>query len=104
MENRRAETGTTQFDDDWPGIFIRGDNALYLSMALNNFLAGSQDVITRMSVKSLADMLARANVRHPEHRVDQYATVVRRAEPIPGARPITETEKTEEKEKTDGTR
>ena len=24
----RVETGPTQFGDDWPGIFIRGDNAL----------------------------------------------------------------------------
>lgn len=25
----RPETGPMQFGDDWPGVFIRGDNALY---------------------------------------------------------------------------
>lgn len=34
----RVETGPLQFGDDWPGIFIRGDNALgdaqMLEMAL----------------------------------------------------------------------
>ena len=24
----RVETGAVQFGDDWPGLFIRGDNAL----------------------------------------------------------------------------
>lgn len=27
-EGPRVETGPLQFGDDWPGIFIRGDNAL----------------------------------------------------------------------------
>lgn len=26
--NTRPETGPMQFGDDWPGVFIRGDNAL----------------------------------------------------------------------------
>lgn len=34
----RIETGPIQFGDDWPGIFIRGDNAMYFSMELNAFL------------------------------------------------------------------
>jgi len=28
----RIETGAVQFNEDWPGIFIRGDNAAHLSM------------------------------------------------------------------------
>jgi hypothetical protein len=28
----RVETGAVQFGDDWPGLFIRGDNAYYLIM------------------------------------------------------------------------
>ena len=27
-EGGRVETGAVQFEGDWPGIFIRGDNAL----------------------------------------------------------------------------
>lgn len=37
----RVETGAVQFGDDWPGYFIRGDNAMYISMQieiLNNHL------------------------------------------------------------------
>lgn len=28
VSGERPETGPMQFGDDWPGIFIRGDNAL----------------------------------------------------------------------------
>lgn len=30
----RVETGPTQFGEDWPGVFIRGDNAFAYAMAL----------------------------------------------------------------------
>lgn len=30
----RIETGVTQFGTDWPGIFIRGDNAKVFELAL----------------------------------------------------------------------
>lgn len=29
----RPETGPMQFGDDWPGVFIRGDNALAYSLS-----------------------------------------------------------------------
>ena len=32
----RVETGPVQFGDDWPGIFIRGDNAMWYRYALSN--------------------------------------------------------------------
>lgn len=32
----RVETGIVQFDDDWPGVFIRGDNAMHYAMCLEN--------------------------------------------------------------------
>jgi hypothetical protein len=28
----RAETGPMQFGEDWPGVFIRGDDALVFAM------------------------------------------------------------------------
>lgn len=34
----RVETGPIQFEDDWPGVFIRGDNAAGFSMSLSNML------------------------------------------------------------------
>ncbi len=33
-EPQRVETGPIQFGDDWPGVFIRGDNALQYAMVL----------------------------------------------------------------------
>jgi hypothetical protein len=34
-EGTRPETGPLQFGDDWPGVFIRGDNALADAQALD---------------------------------------------------------------------
>ena len=31
----RVETGAVKFGDDWPGLFIRGDDAFYLEQILN---------------------------------------------------------------------
>lgn len=36
----RAETGPLQFGDDWPGVFIRGDNAMGFVQALRALLQG----------------------------------------------------------------
>lgn len=30
----RAETGPLEFDDDWTGVFVRGDNALFYAKQL----------------------------------------------------------------------
>jgi hypothetical protein len=30
----RVESGAVQFDDDWPGVFIRGDEACYFAHLL----------------------------------------------------------------------
>lgn len=34
----RPETGVLQFDGDWAGVFIRGDNAHYYAMTLEDYL------------------------------------------------------------------
>lgn len=36
--SKRAETGSMQFGDDWPGVFIRGDNAGPYGMYLASLL------------------------------------------------------------------
>lgn len=33
-QDKRVETGTVRFGDDWPGLFIRGDDCMALNMAL----------------------------------------------------------------------
>jgi hypothetical protein len=61
----RVETGALQFDDDWPGLFLRGDYALVL-MARIRILAerlGKQDDpgiwSVMVSLKELADLIDR---------------------------------------------
>jgi hypothetical protein len=34
MSSMRAETGYIKFEDDWRGVFIRGDEAGYLAVLL----------------------------------------------------------------------
>lgn len=38
---RRVETAPIQFGDDWPGIFIRGDDALAMITKLNLVASGA---------------------------------------------------------------
>lgn len=37
--NERVETGPLQINEDWPGLFIRGDNAAYYAMCIRNLVA-----------------------------------------------------------------
>ena len=34
----RVESGAVQFGDDWPGLYLRGDDAKFLSMAIDCLL------------------------------------------------------------------
>ena len=38
----RIETGALQIDDDWTGLFIRGDDALYLSDVFETIYKGGR--------------------------------------------------------------
>jgi len=40
---KRPETGPMQFEGDWPGLFIRGDNAHIMARALENILEWRAD-------------------------------------------------------------
>jgi hypothetical protein len=41
----RIETGRMQFGADWPGVFIRGDEALGFARALRDVLKSAEDRI-----------------------------------------------------------
>ena len=41
-QSSRVETGPVQFGDDWPGVFIRGDNAGYYALVLCGVLANKE--------------------------------------------------------------
>lgn len=55
----RIETGVVQFDDDWPGIFIRGDNALVLALELQ----GKAGLGIEHTIKGLIELLQSCDVR-----------------------------------------
>lgn len=58
----RIETGVVQIDDDWPGVFIRGDNALMgYAPALKSILDGNhEDGISMGILKDLYNLLMSA--------------------------------------------
>lgn len=60
----RPETGTMQFGNDWPGIFIRGDNAAYYAMCLKTHLDHpGEDAFAEANVRCLLDLLSSSTVR-----------------------------------------
>jgi hypothetical protein len=58
----RVETGAVRFGDDWPGTFIRGDNAAYYAYCLRAYMAGPVDVFTRAAVSQLLAVLDTSNL------------------------------------------
>lgn len=37
-QEERVETGVVRFGDDWPGYFMRGDNAMGFAITLKQYL------------------------------------------------------------------
>jgi hypothetical protein len=58
----RVETGPAQFGDDWPGVFLRGDDAMNFAAHLELLLKGEQSPITRAVVEGLLDDLRSSNL------------------------------------------
>lgn len=62
--SNRPETGPMQFDDDWTGVFIRGDNAAGYAQALSRLLEGHTDpLMTVLPVQSLLGLLRGSDER-----------------------------------------
>ena len=62
----RAETGVMEFEGDWPGVFIRGDNAAYYAMALRSVLGmvkSDTDPIATINVQGLVRLLESSDTR-----------------------------------------
>lgn len=57
--SNRIETGPTKPLGDWTGVFIRGDNANYYAMLLDQILeeTDSEDVIVTIQLKNLSKLL-----------------------------------------------
>lgn len=66
-QKERVETGPIQFGDDWPGVFFRGDNALYfgymLNSLLNNIEIAKDNIIITSVLKGLANDLTSCDYR-----------------------------------------
>ena len=63
-QETRVETGPGQFGDDWPGVFIRGDQAGYYGMLLQMAMDGvSMPAIYKMQLRSLAKELQGSQVK-----------------------------------------
>lgn len=61
----RVETGPTQFGDDWPGVFIRGDNAAYYEILARTAAKDEKlDPLTQMALDTLAELLGSSNLMH----------------------------------------
>jgi hypothetical protein len=64
-EGGRVETGPVQFGDDWPGLFIRGDNAFGYAMSLLHLLKEPTDFLARLQAEALIKELISCNT-NPE--------------------------------------
>jgi hypothetical protein len=62
VEGGRVETGPVQFGDDWPGVFVRGDNAFGYAMALREAMEKIPEGFNKMQIKSLCSLLGGAVV------------------------------------------
>jgi hypothetical protein len=64
---KRVETGVIQFEDDWPGVFIRGDDAYYYASELQDLLEAISHLPNEVKVRrrvldGLADLLRSCNI------------------------------------------
>jgi hypothetical protein len=57
VRDHRVETGVIQFNDDWPGVFIRGDDCRGFAMAIKTLLEGRTDRLVLMELDSLGRLL-----------------------------------------------
>lgn len=70
LSDGRPETGPMQFGDDWPGVFIRGDNAFGYAVSLATLLTAFDDGapandmwIQASAAKGLLKLLRSCDVR-----------------------------------------
>ena len=59
MASGRVETGPVRFGDDWAGVFIRGDEALGLALALDQVVPEvyeHEDVNVQIAAINLNDL------------------------------------------------
>lgn len=62
-DGARMETGVVQFGDDWPGLFLRGDTAMGISISLlmKIRMTGEVDEFDKMGLARLEDLFKSVN-------------------------------------------
>lgn len=63
-QKTRVETGPTQFGTDWPGYFVRGDDAHHLAMQLENYMSGQRDAFTAATLHEFVRSLRSCITSH----------------------------------------
>lgn len=81
-DGTRVETGPVQFGDDWPGLFVRGDNAFALTLHIRRLaerLKGHSDAAVADSLQHLEDVaetIEREVIVHPTpHQPERWHPV-----------------------------
>jgi hypothetical protein len=71
----RVETGPIQFGNDWPGVFIRGDEAAGLSLTLSAMLEmiPKEQAILILQISSLINLLNSSNLTMIEEEKKELA-------------------------------
>lgn len=73
---QRVETGAIQINDDWPGIYVRGDNALAFAQGLAQILDYAEhrtdhaDIFAVSYLKSLIDLFKSCAIVHEQEDSD----------------------------------
>lgn len=86
-EKPRVETGPVMFEDDWPGIFIRGDEAFGHRLALGDAIQALEknpeilgQVYTIMTLRGLLETISSCHLPMPDQSIIQK---IWRGEPPP---------------------
>jgi hypothetical protein len=70
----RVETGAVQFGNDWPGLFIRGDDAFYLMITLRRLKELLGDDLRGEAGFRLAELMEYADIVEQDVVVRATAT------------------------------
>lgn len=90
-QGARVETGPTQFGADWPGIFIRGDSALYFAHTLRLHLANpTSSPISKAVLEGLAKTLEACHIGKVEAADGSLPPVDRSHRVMTDGSPVTE--------------
>jgi hypothetical protein len=68
--DKRVESGPVQFGNDWPGTFIRGDDAAHYAMSLDRIINGGPERAVFFDKCTLVGLL---------HLLNQSNLMMRRA-------------------------